>query len=336
MENERYYIYKITNLVNNKIYIGKTNNLKVRWQSHKRIAKGGKDKYKGYFFHIHASIRKYGINNFKIEIIEEFNNEDECYEYETWWIDYFGSNNPKRGFNLNSGGRGSENERKETIAKRIEKSKINGANHELRERISNSMKQIFKDEPERKVIISEKNKKVWANHEFKEKQITALNKRYKDNPDIKTKIGNSHKKRYEDDPELRLKTSLKRKETFEKNPEIAKKIGETHKQRFIDNPDLKNQLSIQSTEMHKNNPQLAVDASIRLKNSMSKNPDAFKHLGSDHGMAKLDEKKVKKIREEYANKKITKIKVKDIAKKYGVSIGCVESIIYNRSWKHVK
>ena len=32
-------IYKITNLVNNKIYIGKTVNLAQRWASHRRIAK---------------------------------------------------------------------------------------------------------------------------------------------------------------------------------------------------------------------------------------------------------------------------------------------------------
>ena len=58
-------IYKITNLANNKIYIGETiRNLNVRWNEHKSEALGGRH---GYTYHLHNAIRKYGIDNFIIE-----------------------------------------------------------------------------------------------------------------------------------------------------------------------------------------------------------------------------------------------------------------------------
>jgi len=100
-----YYIYLITNLINGKFYVGKTNNLKIRWRNHKKIAFGGKQKYPKDFSIIHSAIAKYGADNFNIEIIEQFVDEKECYLFETWWIDYLGSNG-NFGYNCNAGGEG--------------------------------------------------------------------------------------------------------------------------------------------------------------------------------------------------------------------------------------
>lgn len=56
-------IYRITNLVNNKIYIGQTiRDLKVRFKQHC---------YKKGCTYLHNAILKYGKENFKIELIEE-------------------------------------------------------------------------------------------------------------------------------------------------------------------------------------------------------------------------------------------------------------------------
>ena len=61
-------IYKVTNLVNNKIYIGQTERtLKERWEQHK---------YKEGCRHLHNAILKYGAYNFKIEEIENVPIED--------------------------------------------------------------------------------------------------------------------------------------------------------------------------------------------------------------------------------------------------------------------
>ena len=65
-----YYLYKITNLVNNKIYVGvhKTNNLN--------------DGYMGSGKVIKSAISKYGIDNFKKDILETFENLEAMYARE--------------------------------------------------------------------------------------------------------------------------------------------------------------------------------------------------------------------------------------------------------------
>lgn len=59
-------IYKITNLINNKVYIGQSRHIFHRWSEHKLAAKDILNNCPLYL-----AIRKYGITNFKFEIIEE-------------------------------------------------------------------------------------------------------------------------------------------------------------------------------------------------------------------------------------------------------------------------
>ena len=67
------YIYKITNLQNNKIYIGKTTTC-IQERFSKHIYEANTPNTKGYMFILHTAFRKYGINNFNIEQIEEIDN----------------------------------------------------------------------------------------------------------------------------------------------------------------------------------------------------------------------------------------------------------------------
>lgn len=75
----KFFLYKIVNTINGKFYVGVTSNLEKRWQTHKNIAVGGKSKFPNHYQAIHASINKYGLDNFIFEIIQEFNSEDDCY-----------------------------------------------------------------------------------------------------------------------------------------------------------------------------------------------------------------------------------------------------------------
>ena len=64
-------IYKITCLVNNKVYIGlTTTSIEERWKGHISVSKRSR-KY------LYASMRKYGIENFKIEQIDETDDFEE-------------------------------------------------------------------------------------------------------------------------------------------------------------------------------------------------------------------------------------------------------------------
>lgn len=86
-------IYKITNLINNKIYIGQSVNIERRWQEHI---------YQNRNSAIHQAIKKYGIENFIFEIIEECS-QSQLDEREIFWIKYF--NSYENGYNLTPGGK---------------------------------------------------------------------------------------------------------------------------------------------------------------------------------------------------------------------------------------
>ena len=56
------YIYKITNLINNKLYIGQTKKtIEERFKAHIKVARQHKNRY------LYDAMNKYGYENFKIE-----------------------------------------------------------------------------------------------------------------------------------------------------------------------------------------------------------------------------------------------------------------------------
>ena len=96
-----YYIYKITNTINNKVYIGKSKNVNSRWIQHKSCARLG---FKTRFYN---AIRKYNEDSFKIEVLEESNDEKFIYDREQYWIALFDSTNKSKGYNMGLGGEGN-------------------------------------------------------------------------------------------------------------------------------------------------------------------------------------------------------------------------------------
>ena len=94
-------IYKITNQINNKCYIGKSVNIEQRWISHKSEAYLSHNKQ--YNYTIHRAFRKYGLENFSFEIIELVEKE-QLNEREIYWIQFYDSFNT--GYNETLGGDG--------------------------------------------------------------------------------------------------------------------------------------------------------------------------------------------------------------------------------------
>lgn len=95
-------IYKITNKLNNKCYIGKSSNIEERWKYHKwRYQEKGHSEYDKPLY---RAFRKYGIENFTFEIIELVDNT-QINEKETYWIEYYNSYGSS-GYNATKGGDG--------------------------------------------------------------------------------------------------------------------------------------------------------------------------------------------------------------------------------------
>lgn len=101
-----FYVYKIVNLINGKLYIGVTNNPKKRWHNHQFIAEKGKDYFPKHYQLIHQAINKYGANNFSFEIIKTFDNEDICYLKEVSLINFCKKIGIKL-YNVAGGGKGT-------------------------------------------------------------------------------------------------------------------------------------------------------------------------------------------------------------------------------------
>ena len=87
-------IYKITNKLNNKIYIGQSNNITRRFSEHQ--TKGGSSRIP-----VDEAIQKYGKENFSFEIIEECP-LDKLNERESYWINYYDA--VVNGYNCSIGG----------------------------------------------------------------------------------------------------------------------------------------------------------------------------------------------------------------------------------------
>ena len=92
-------IYKITNLINGQSYIGQSVDILKRWTREKTSAFNPSDA--SYEYPLSRALRKYGIENFSFEILEEIS-QDKLNERERYWISHF--NTFYNGYNQTLGG----------------------------------------------------------------------------------------------------------------------------------------------------------------------------------------------------------------------------------------
>lgn len=91
-------IYRIRNLLDNKVYIGLSSNINQRFIQHKTDSKSMiNDKP------LHNAIRKYGIENFEFSIIE-YCDISKLSDKEKFWIEFYNSTDRDCGYNLHGGG----------------------------------------------------------------------------------------------------------------------------------------------------------------------------------------------------------------------------------------
>ena len=109
-------IYKTTNLINGKIYIGKDSRNNPQYYG------GGKI--------LLQAIKKYGKHSFIKEIVETCESEKQLNEREPYWITFYNSRDPKIGYNITLGG---ESGNKGKLSERID-------GEEIRKKIKDGLK----------------------------------------------------------------------------------------------------------------------------------------------------------------------------------------------------
>lgn len=93
-----YYIYKATNKINGKSYVGQTCDFHSRVWQHQRC-------YEKEDCDFHRAIKEFGFDNFSWEIIETCESEDGACELEKYYIEKF--NTYRDGYNMTKGGKGA-------------------------------------------------------------------------------------------------------------------------------------------------------------------------------------------------------------------------------------
>ena len=89
------YIYKTTNVITNKIYVG---------QKKSDVFLG--EEYLGSGTRLWSSIQYHGKENFKVELLDTAESKEKLDKKEIFWIRKLNSKNPDVGYNLTDGGDG--------------------------------------------------------------------------------------------------------------------------------------------------------------------------------------------------------------------------------------
>jgi len=179
-------IYKITNKINGKIYIGQTTrSLNKRWKEHLYNTTNCSKLYK--------AIRKYGPDNFTIEEIDGANSQSEL-NYKEWLLIHkFNSLDRDRGYNLREGG-GSKGRLSQETKDKLSKLQIGKkASEETKQKMSVSHKgRIHTKEAREKLSKAHTGKKM-SKEARKKMSIAAKNRTFSE--ETRAKIGEKSKNR---------------------------------------------------------------------------------------------------------------------------------------------
>lgn len=92
---KEFFLYRITNIINKKMYFGQTICLKTRWAAHKNIKK---------HHPLYNSMKYYGKEKFIIEIINNVFTQEEADNLEIYYIAKYNTTNRNFEYNISAGG----------------------------------------------------------------------------------------------------------------------------------------------------------------------------------------------------------------------------------------
>lgn len=239
-------IYKITNTINGNAYIGQSTNIAKRFHSHKAKSQNR---------YLRFAINKYGVENFKFEIIKLISDSKlkgvllDCYE--EYYIKLYNTLNRNFGYNAMHGGQpGRLCPESLELMKRNSAGKLKGYKHSnvaienmkraqsnrseiWRNRLSKSQKnKIVSEETREKIRAARQNQII--TEETKRKIATALSGKKKSQAHI-AKVSEKFKEwlkteeglRYKEKLSLRMKNRVVSEETRRKMSNSAKKRKST-------------------------------------------------------------------------------------------------------------
>lgn len=187
-------IYKITNLINGKVYVGQSINIMKRWVDHIRILNNNKSKCTL----LQRAWNKYGQDNFSFEIIE-LCSEDMLDEIETKYIEFYDSCN--NGYNIESGGNKNKSLSEETKKKIRDAHRGKCMSEETRKKMSEAKKgeknsmygKNHTEETKRKISENNKGKTGYPCTEYHKQQRRLANLGKVLSDETKKKISEANK-----------------------------------------------------------------------------------------------------------------------------------------------
>ncbi len=179
-------IYKITNLLNGKCYIGQSKDIEARWQNHRWRYKYQEREH----LFLYQAMRKYGIENFSFEVLEECDEKD-LDALEIKYIAQYRSF--PDGYNMTGGGNGHLGRPMTPEGKAALRKALVGrpCSEETRRRISEAQKGKIIPE-EQRALISEFNRKRWKDPQYRAKMLAAR-KAYRPSEETRRKMSASQK-----------------------------------------------------------------------------------------------------------------------------------------------
>ena len=208
-----YTVYKTTNKINGKTYIGK----------HK-TENSDNDSYMGSGKLIKRAFKKYGKENFKKEILFFLDNYQDMNDKEKEVIAEEDAVADPNSYNLKDGGEGGFdhiNNDSEFQAKRSTNTKEQWQDKEKRAKLLNGMKEAYK-RPEVKASFSAAKIKKWQDEEFKLSQSLAI-KEALNKPEVKIKKSEIQKQIWQD-KEYQIKRSVDTEELWQDKEYRAKQL----------------------------------------------------------------------------------------------------------------
>ena len=297
-------VYRIICLVNGKQYIGKTiGTIENRLQEHYLDSKNKKSK-------LHTAMRKYGIDNFKIEIIEKHIDESDAYDREIELIKQHDTY--KNGYNSTLGGDGFTSEfmkevwtREEYRKQKEEYLKSRWSDPSSRQEHSKKIKDKWELDDYRSKVI-ESQKKAWNELTCLEKQqklkmleqarkvlaesadYDKLSKKIKDkwkDEKYRTKVTESQKKRLAKES-VRNDISESLKQFYKENPNARQKAKERLENRHKDEKYKENHKNSHNTKEYiesakERGKDQWKNPKTRLKSFWNRSPEKFRQAWND-------------------------------------------------------